>query len=304
MAWSERWAAVSARIEGLVRAVELLTAALRVNSSDAFGVGQKWIVPEIEAIKQELRRFSDDCGQELPPAAKASLDRFLAQGWRSLNATEVDIQAAVPFAVFRSQFDFLVRDAEAYATSLTELAFEHLRRVLAVDADARRKWQKAFTQREDHCERLGAAHLLSHGVWAFKVSAAGAATDLVFGEPIEREAALIRRTARALVLTEWKRVKSQAELNRKAAEARRQTDAYASGILGDLELRATRYIALVSQQQMDALQDQQKAGVTFRHVVIPIAPETPSRQGRRRSPPHNNPPQRPGASKEAGRARR
>ncbi len=304
MAWSERWNAVSARIEGLVRAVELLTAAFRVNSSDAFGVGRKWIVPEIEAIKQELRRLSDDWGPELPPAARASLDRFLAQEWRGLNATEVDIQAAVPFAVFRSQFDFLVRDAEAYATSLTELAFEHLRRVLAVDGEVRRKWQDAFVQREDHCERLGAVHLLSHGVWAFKVSAAGAATDLVFGEPIEREATVIRRTARALVLTEWKRVNSQAELNKKAEEARRQTDAYASGILSDVELRATRYIALVSQQQMDAPQDQREASVTFRHIVIPIAPETPSRQARRRSQPYNNPLQRTGAAKESGRARR
>jgi len=271
-----------------------MAAMLRVNSSDPAGVVRKSLLPELEAIKRQLTQFQSDYEPILPTAAAASLKRFLGQGWSASGQhPAVDIQAIVPLAVFRAEFEYLLQDAELYARSITELAFEHLRRLLAVDEDVQQKWRDAFGRREEHCERLGATHLLSHGIWAFKVSGTGAATDLVFPEPIANELGLVRRTARALVLTEWKLVKAPGEAERKAEEARKQTQSYVAGILGELELKSTRYVILVALKDVPTPSDQIIGSVTFRHVVLAIAPNTPSKESRSR--PHNSTLQQTGA---------
>lgn len=281
MSWSDRWIAISARIDGLAKAAALMASLFRVNTSDPSAVVKKAVLPEMEAVKRELLQFQADYEQVLPPAAAESLSRFIKHNWTgSPSHPNTNVQLIVPFAVFRSEFEFLLRDAELHAKSVTELAFEHLRRLLAVDKDAQKKWGEAFSQREERCERLGAIHLLSHGIWAFKVSGTGAATDLVFGEPIASELGMVRRTARALVLTEWKLVKVAVDVKKKAEEAQRQTASYATGILGDLELKSTRYVVLVSKKNVPPLQDRVVGPVTFRHVVIAIEPDSPARESR------------------------
>jgi hypothetical protein len=85
-----------------------------------------------------------------------------------------------------------------------------------VDKNVRAKWQAAWKKSGGHetrCEQLGAVHLLSHGIWAFKTSANGA-TDLVYSDPIDRYSTIVRQTARVLVLTEWKRVLIDREVAR------------------------------------------------------------------------------------------
>ena len=155
-----------------------------------------------------------------------------------------------PLAAFRSEFEYLIRDAEIEGRSLTELAFEHLRRQIVVDKDVRKKWNAAFNRRETACERLGAVHLLSHGIWAFKITAPGAATDLVYGDPLSGRGIVMNRIARALVLTEWKLVKQADDIDGKAQEGRKQTALYAAGVLGDLELKRTRYVVLVCEGEL------------------------------------------------------
>jgi len=281
MYWNDRWAAISARIEGLVEAGSLMASAFRVKAEDPGGVVKTVILPEMEAVKEELRQFKAEFEPALPTGAANALSRFIDHDWKgSPSHPHTNIQLVVPFAVFCSQFEFFLRDTELRAKSVTELAFEHLRRLLAVDTDAQKKWAVAFDQREECCERLGAVHLLSQGIWAFKVSGAGAATDLVFGEPIEQEIGLVRRTARALVLTEWKIVKGPEQAERKAEEAQRQTQSYARGILGDLELKSTRYIVLVSKKNFQPPEDRVAGSVTFRHVVLAIEPDSASREAR------------------------
>jgi hypothetical protein len=126
-----------------------------------------------------------------------------------------------------------------------------------------------------------AVHLLSHGIWAFKVAGAGAATDLVYGEPLDTESMIIKRTTRALVLTERKRVTEPAQLHSKAAEAQRETDAYRSGILGDTELKGTRYVILVTKEDQEPPGEVIANGITHRHICIPVAPSVPSKLARR-----------------------
>jgi hypothetical protein len=72
--------------------------------------------------------------------------------------------------------------------------------LIVVDKNVRAKWQAAWKKSGGHetrCEQLGAVHLLSHGIWAFKTSANGA-TDLVYSDPIDRYSTIVRQTARAL----------------------------------------------------------------------------------------------------------
>ncbi len=221
MTWLEQWRDLAGRIDGLIRAGEFLVSAFKVNSADAFRIVGKSILPELVAIIAEIEHLGKTYASELPQQASEALQKYVAQGWgKSFNDGAVDIQTLAPLASFRSQFEYLIRDAETEGRSLTELAFEHLRRQLVVDEDIRKKWQDAFKKHETACERLGAVHLLSHGIWAFKIVAPGGATDLVFGDPVGQYAEIMRRTARALVLTEWKLIKSPDEITTKAQEAR------------------------------------------------------------------------------------
>jgi hypothetical protein len=125
------------------------------------------------------------------------------------------------------------------------------------------------------CEKLGASHLLFHGIFAFKITGAGARTDLVFGEPIEAGDA--ERTADTLVLTEWKIVPSVAKASDVATAARKQAELYQSGVLGGVELHDYRYIVLVSETRLPSIADLLVGGVTYRHVNIAVKPEVPSK---------------------------
>ena len=82
---------------------------------------------------------------------------------------------------FKSEFELTVGGSVEHAKSLVERAFIHLQRTIVVDHDIRKKWKSAFNTGEIACERLGAVHLLSHGIWAFKADALGERTDLILG---------------------------------------------------------------------------------------------------------------------------
>jgi hypothetical protein len=283
MNWVEQWRALSARIEGLISAGEFVLSAFKVNSSDVFSVVRKSLVPEFQAILAELQKFKNNHAAELPSQAATALATFLGQGWQPFanDQGNVNIQILVPLAAFRSQFDYLIQDSEIEMRNLTELAFEHLRRMIVVNLDVRQKWAEAFQTHETSCERLGAVHLLGHGIWAFKVSAAGGATDLVYSDPLQERSGTIKRTARALVLTEWKRVMRPGDLEAKAKEGRSQTDLYSGGVLGDTELKGTRYIVLVTESNLPAPGDIALDKVAYRHIVIPTKPEPPSEASRK-----------------------
>jgi hypothetical protein len=150
----------------------------------------------------------------LPVKAVEALKRYESHDWygKVKNAGGSDanhaIQVLAPLGAFRSEFDYLISDTEIESRNITELAFEHLQRLIVVDDEIRTKWKSAYSKHETVCEQLGAVHLLGHGIWAFKAESKGA-TDLVFGDPIDRHVPTTRRIARALVLTEWKLVKNQ-----------------------------------------------------------------------------------------------
>lgn len=108
-------------------------------------------------------------------------------------------------AALRSEFTYIISDKEAVSKRITERAFSHLQRSIVVDSEIRKIWQEAFSERDERCEQLGAVHLLSHGIWAFKVNAMAGRTDLIMNEPLP-DFTEIEGSDDALVLTEWKKV--------------------------------------------------------------------------------------------------
>jgi hypothetical protein len=128
------------------------------------------------------------------------------------------------------------------------------------------------------CERLGSVHLLSHGIYAFKVDAARGRTDLVFNEPPSD--ALLAQAVEGMVLTEWKRAKDARAAIAAVEQARIQTELYSQGPLAGLELRSHRYIVIVTPTELPpgtlGPDVRNAGGVIYRHVNIVIEPGVPS----------------------------
>ena len=110
--------------------------------------------------------------------------------------------------------------------------------------------------------------MLWHGIWAFKVSA-----RIAEGQ----------RFADGLVLTEWKVAKTDNEAQRRFSEARIQTKRYAEGVLAGNELRAFRYLVVVSNDHITVPEHFEDEAVVYRHINIVTSPATPSQHSKRRS---------------------
>jgi hypothetical protein len=198
------------------------------------------IPPRVQCVGGGYKDIPRGHGRTIPTSAAAALDRFLADHGPLLANAQLDnfghtVACLTALSRFRAELRFQLTDRSASMLRLTERALQHLQRSIVADADVRRKWQEAFAAGETSCEQLGAAHLLLHGIWAFKTSAAGERTDLVYGEPVS-EADISVAAADALVLTEWKLVRTSSELAAKLGLAEAQARLYSRGVLGGVEL--------------------------------------------------------------------
>jgi hypothetical protein len=135
--------------------------------------------------------------------------------------------------------------------------------------------QDAFSDRETACESLGACHLLAHGIWAFKTSAEGERTDLVLGQSLAITDD-VRSASQGLVLTEWKLVRRDREVESKAQDAYDQTRRYREGILAGFEVASPRYLIIVSADYLTMPSAREEAGVKYEYRNIAVAPSTPS----------------------------
>jgi hypothetical protein len=248
-------------------------------------------VPETRGITCELAIFHLHHKEKLPAAALSLLQGFLerADGIVPDANSGADLQPIVWFKLFRSQFEYTLRDIEAPMIALAERAFQHLQRLIVADSAVRERWQDAFaqTRSEESCEKLGGAHLLHHGIFGFKVRGSGDApgsgevTDLVFQEPV-RDVDGISRIADGLVLTEWKCVTAK-NAEEKTEEAISQAELYKLGVLGGAELRRKRYIVVVSENFLPPPFQRELGKATYRRISIRVAPEPASVSARKRS---------------------
>jgi hypothetical protein len=283
MSYAEHWAALAAEIKSLQRAGELYGLFQSYHNEDSYGAG-KFLREQCGALVQSLEQFRHDFAGSLPSAAITRIDHFLGTSLvQAAKDTSTDQRAArgalVGLAALEAEITFLLAGRQEQIRARSERALLHLQRLLAVDLDVSAKWKKAFNTNEMACERLGSVHLLSHGIYAFKVDAAGARTDLVFNEPPPD--LLPVQGVDGLVLTEWKIAKDAKAAIAAVGEARVQADLYSQGPLAGLELRSHRYIIVVTPKELPSgtlgPDDHTAVGVIYRHVNIVIEPKVPSK---------------------------
>ena len=286
----DQWKALSDRIRGLVQTWQLNAAI----PDDTFGRSRR-LRERGQEVLAELRAFRTRFEHALPPKALGAIDRCVVAAGdhlsfgttgvgvvRKLQAESVS-SALVLFSEFETEMSFILADVQWPIRALADRAFSHLQRLIVVDRDFRRKWITAFKDGEVACEKLGAVHLLLHGIYAFKVDGAGGRTDLVFQTPagdLSKE----QRFVDGIVLTEWKTAQSEVDAAAKFAEARRQANQYRRGVLAGSELTTYGYAIVVSLRQVLEPNNLQENGVEYRHVNIAVDPLPPSVVARRPRP--------------------
>jgi len=288
MNWYQEWQALSARIHGLLDAGSFFYRALQHSSSDDLGVRKKILLSNAKDIFESLNKYLKEYQSSFPDEAFQSLKRFLEQpDISNFNFTPDPGQvrghvqfALTSLAAFQSEFSYIITDTQAVALRITERAFAHLQRSIVADDEVRKKWLSAFSDGEPTCEKLGSLHLLLHGVWAFKAHAEKGRTDLILNEPLT-DISIIEKTSTALVLTEWKVIRKNNELDAKIREAYEQTKIYSAGVLSGIELVNYRYLVMVSEKSMKMPGDLIEGNLTFRHINLPVDPDTPSKEARK-----------------------
>ncbi len=283
MTYHDQWKALSSRIRGLMQAAQLHAQFLAVRRSDAYGAG-KHLGEQIEEVLLALSVFRDRFQHELSSPALASIENLVASIGGVISDTSGGPGAKqervwavlVRLSAFETEMSFILSDAQETIRTRSERAFSHLQRLIVADPAFRDKWNRAFEEGEVACEKLGAAHLLLHGIWAFKVDAAGARTDLVFQEPAG-DLVDEQRYADGIVLTEWKRMNPKDNAEERFDQARSQAQRYAQGVLAGSELTTYRYAVVVSRQQVSVPDDLTEGGVVYRHINVAVDPRTPSR---------------------------
>jgi hypothetical protein len=284
VSYAEQWRALANRIRSLRSAAELYAQFLIGSQTDSYGAGKE-LGTHCQSILGALKGFYQLFHTTLPPDAKDCLQRFLdghpAKVIADADAAREAKAGIVFLAALESEMSFLLAGRQELIRARSERAFLHLQRLLIVDGDVRAKWKAAFEGvGEISCEQLGGVHLLWHGIWAFKINADGARTDLVFPEPIEES--FEQRGIEGLVLTEWK-LADATNARARFEEARKQATLYTQGPLVGTELSGYRYAVVVSLKDLstaDVPDDLDVGGVIYRHINIAIEPRRPSKQAR------------------------
>ncbi len=286
MSYAEEWSAIVARIRSLKEAGSFYAQLVSVNKDDSFGVG-RGLTNQCKSITDEIVSFRDRHVIALPTTATAVVERYVSSSAaRSLSergeGSGQPRAGLTALAAFEGEMTYVLSGRQERLRLRSFRAFQHLQQLLAVDEEARKRWKEANKSKrgEDHCERLGAVHLMQHGIFAFKVAGIGAVTDLVFREPVDVESASLG--AEGLVLTEWKVAKPD-NTDKMFEEAKEQAALYAGGVLGGLELRSHRFLVIVTEQRLPRAvipSYAEAGGVKYHCVNIAIAPLTPSVQAR------------------------
>jgi hypothetical protein len=283
MAHVDEWKALSSRIRGLQRAVELHAQFLLVNRSDTYNRAAR-LREHCQSALNALEAYAERHRFRVPTTVIDSIKTFASRHKSLIHDTsgtrdsqEERVWAAiVALGGLETELSFLLADGQQVIRRTSERAFVHLERSIVADPDVRQKWIKAFEQGEVACERLGGAHLLAHGIFAFKVDGEGERTDLILQEPL-RDATESERFADGFVLTEWKKAKEEKDAAAQFERARKQAALYAKGVLGASELASYRYLVIVSRRRIAVPGDMTEGPVTYRHVNISVDPQSPSK---------------------------
>jgi len=280
LSWRTEWKAIWDRIEGLLEAGRFYVQVWQGKASKN-GTIRNVLLSHAISIFEDIKKYKEIYSSNLSDDAQNSIEQFITNNtvhFTAGNTKEIDglKESLVRLVSFRAEFTFKLSDIQEVAKTITERAFEHLKRSIIADESIKNRGSEAFKSGETACEKLGAAHLLLHGIWAFKAYAAGERTDLILGEPLRDDLSLVESTAEALVLTEWK-VVSPNELIKKTEQAFKQAKLYGEGSLVGFELSGYRYLVLVSNEMLKEMPSQRnESGVIYEYINIPVNTRVPS----------------------------
>jgi hypothetical protein len=282
--WITEWRAIDARIHSLIEAGAFF---LGTPDSDQHG-GSSLLIENAHDTARSIRAFMDHYCNQLQPEQLQCLALFWQKYLADLMPPNGDpsgfsgVTSVVTYlASLRAEFEYLIKDNVAVVRSLVVRAFTHLQRTIVVDRFARLLWAEAFQKGELACEGIGSCHLLSHGIWAFKTSAEGERTDLVLGGDLEAESEVIQRSSIGLVLTEWKVVHSENEIQGKIDQAYEQAKRYRKGILAGFEVASPRYLVMVSDDYLEMPRPREDGEVFYEHLNVAVSPSSPSKTARK-----------------------
>ena len=289
MSWDLEWKSIENQIHEFDRLCTSYIKTMGVKSTDVYGVVKKIVFPVCTVLLERIKLYKDRYHLILSEQAINSIESVLTdfQGHLVNNSTAKEPAAALFYKEtlnrFAFDFNYYTNELDGSVIRTSERAFIHLQRTLTVNSTERIRWKDAFNHHETAVEALGAVHLLSHGIWAFKIDSGGQRTDLVLKEVFtDKILGEVRIASEGLVLTEWKLVKDLKEASKKSKEAYNQAKIYSAESLAELELRKYRYIVLVSLKQLDDLPDDYvEDGIKYRHVNIAIEPVSPSTRSRK-----------------------
>lgn len=247
------------------------------------GVGRKYLIDQVKSVAKQISNFGMLYSGVLPAGAISAItslnDKLPPDRYKDASldsAGDILWSDLVILCAFEAEMSYLLADPEARVRLLTERAIIHLRRLISADPSVAAKWQEAFEAGEVACEKLGAIHLLWHGIYSFKANAPHGRTDLLLQETfggIDREA----QFAEGSILTEWKIARNMVEAAKRYKEAQIQLAQYSDGLLAGQTLASCRYAIVISQKWCNPPEDAMENGITYRNVNIPVAPDVPSR---------------------------
>ena len=187
MSYADEWQALSNRIRGLMQAGELHARFLGINSGDVYARSKR-LREQCEKVLDSLEAYIKSHKDRIPLPASESIKEFISNHGvlvRDKTGTNDSLEqrvwaALVMLGGLESEITYALSDQQETIHVRSERAFAHLQRSIVADPDICDKWARAFQDGEVACEKLGGAHLLLHGIFAFKVNAEGERTDLVF----------------------------------------------------------------------------------------------------------------------------
>jgi hypothetical protein len=283
--WITEWQAISARIAGLVGAG---TFFLQTKENDDFNVSDD-LIQNATRVAKKLVAFRAEYADLLPAYVLKCLNNFVAAYDGQFDILPTDKVSPKPngfsgvtvaittLESFRIEFNHLLADIDELTRSLAVRALLHLQRSIVADSSIRERWVAAYQAGETACEKLGACHLLIHGIWAFKAVGIGEQTDLVMNEPLILNDD-IRRASHGLVLTEWKVVRTAEQLKSQCEAAYKQAVSYNRGVLAGFPVGSTRYLVMVSEDAMKMPDSTVDGSMTYEYRNVAVNPSAPSKQ--------------------------
>jgi len=249
MTWISRWKNISSKIANLQEVSRSYFDSINSFGVDHYGIGGSSIIPaarEIYAEILELKKISIVLPHEVIVLINKLEKTF--SGHHKFTGIPGVGGAMVLLGIFNSEMNHYLKDHETVMKDKVKLSLVHLQRTLLVDSELRHKWTQAFNEGEAAIEKLGANHLLSHGLWAFKPLEESKRADLVLSAPIKLDE--VQEVGATLVLTEWKKVNFE-NLAEKSKEALTQARKYGASPVAATELRKEKYLIMVSENRTE-----------------------------------------------------